>query len=65
MSKFEKHRMSAALRADLEEIARMCNDYMPHQAGDELEAILGYPVGDFSAPLTAEDAEDAKEGQDG
>ncbi len=44
-------KMSQALRLELEDIARKCNEYMPHEAGDALEEILGYSVGDYRKPL--------------
>lgn len=54
-------RMSRALRGELEEIARMCNDYKPHEAGDRLEAILGYEVGDCVNPkYHSQDDKDAR-----
>lgn len=56
MSRFEKMRMSARLRETLEDIARMCNDMKPHEAGDALEVVLGYPVGDCMNPIERPDA---------
>lgn len=43
-------RMSKELRMRLETIAGMCNNYQPHEAGQELEGLLGYRIDSQGLP---------------